>query len=173
MVILLSLTKCDIRPSQVQRYLGIDCDSREVVFRIPVDKLLKLQSLVRSALEAGHVSIPTLERMAGKATSMAVAIRPASLWTHCMFAQLAKSARNRRPTSRVSLVKNPELAGELQQWVELEPTTHQGPWFKARHYTAALKVGATDASSNAFGGVMHTASGNFEVGGDFPADWLP
>ena len=31
-------------------------------------------------------------------------------------------------------------------------TTHQGPWRKARHFTSALKGGATDAFSNAWGG---------------------
>lgn len=137
----LSPEKCDIRPSRVQKYLGVACDSHEAVSRLPMDKLQKLQSLVRTVIEAGYVSIPTLERIAGKCTSMAAAIRPASLWTHCMFSQLAKSKTNRRVRKRVSLVSNPELVGELRQRLELEATTHQGPWFKARRFTAALTGG--------------------------------
>lgn len=169
-----SPAKCDIRPSRVQKYLGIECDSLEAAFRIPAEKLQKMQSLVRSALDTGYVTIQTLERIAGKCTSMAVAIRPASLWTHCMFSQLArKSARGDRDSNRVRFDANPELAGEFHQWLELEPKTHQGPWFKARHFTAALTVGATDASSNAFGGVIRMPHGLFEAGGDFPSDWLP
>ena len=154
----------------MQRYLGIECESLEVVFRVPVDKVQKMQLRVRSALNDGYATTSTLERIAGKCTSMAVAIRPACLWTTCMFSQLAKSARNCRPENRVSFDANPELAGEFLQWSELKATTHQGPWFKARHSTVALQVGATDASSNAVGGIIHVPTGLFEAGGDFPSD---
>lgn len=130
-------------------------------------------SLVRTTLEAGHVTTETLEQIAGKCTIMAVAICPASLWTHCMFSQLAKSARGGRLVDRVRFDANLELSVEFRQRLGLEPTTHEGPLFKARHFTAVLTVSATDASSNAFWRVIHSPRGPFEAGGDFPPERLP
>ena len=132
-----------------------------------------MHSLVRAALDDAFVTIQTLERIAVKCTSMAVVIRPALIWRTCMFSPIANGARKHRPENRVSHVGNPELAEEFHQWSDLEAMTHQGPWFKARYYTAALKVGATNASSNAFGEIIRSPTGPFEVGEEFPADWLP
>ena len=41
----LSDTKCELNPSQVQKYLGIICDSTTASFRVPEDKLRKLHAL--------------------------------------------------------------------------------------------------------------------------------
>lgn len=113
----LSENKCVFKPTQVQRCLGIICDSREAVFRIPTGKLLKLQDLLRSALDGGSLDVGTLERIAGKCMSMPVAIRPASLWTHSMFATIARLSRARK--TRISLSDHGELRAELQQWLSL------------------------------------------------------
>ena len=94
----LSVKKCDLRPKRIQRYLGMLRDSETAMFRVPTDKLGNLQSLLRTALEEGWLSFRTLERIAGKCMSLTgmsltVAIRPASLWTHAMFAVLSKLER--------------------------------------------------------------------------------
>ena len=65
-------------------------------FRVPQDGLDKPQQLLREALPAGRLSFRTLRRIAGKCMSTTVAFRPASLWTHVMFAvveELDKSGR--------------------------------------------------------------------------------
>ena len=80
----ISDTKCDVNPSKVQKYLGIICESTTASFRVPEEKLRKLHVLIEQTLEDGSVSVPRLEKIAGKCMSMSVAIRPASLWTHCM-----------------------------------------------------------------------------------------
>ena len=90
-----------------------------------------------------------------------------------MFSQLAKSARGGRLVDRVRFDANLELSVEFRQRLGLEPTTHEGPLFKARHFTAVLTVSATDASSNAFWRVIHSPRGPFEAGGDFPPERLP
>ena len=66
------------------------CDSDTATFRVPQDKLDKLQQMLRDALEAEHLSFRTLQRITGKCMSMTVAVRPASLWTHAMFAVAAE-----------------------------------------------------------------------------------
>ena len=75
----LSDEKADLRPSRVQRYLGIICDSNTATFRVPEDKLRKLHALIQVVLSDGEVSGRILEKIAGKCVSMSVAIRPASL----------------------------------------------------------------------------------------------
>ena len=53
----ISDTKCDIYPSQVQKYLGIICGSTPASFRVPEDKLRKLGTLIKQALAAGSTSV--------------------------------------------------------------------------------------------------------------------
>lgn len=38
----LSIKKCDFKPTRLQKYLGIWCDSTTATFRVPQDKLGKL-----------------------------------------------------------------------------------------------------------------------------------
>lgn len=163
----LSDTKCDLNPSQQQRYLGIICDSRTASFRVPQDKLDKLHTLITAALTSGSLTTRTLEKIAGKCVSMSVAIRPASLWTHYMFAAI----KNAKGTS-IQLANKPDLRAELRKWLELSSTSQEGPWFKARHYHLELTRASSDASSNQYGGVVSLPQETFEVGGGFPRQWL-
>ena len=88
---LLSTEKCDFRPTRWQQYLDMVCDSDTAKFRVPHIKLDKLQQLLRRTLAAGHPSFGTLQQIArSKRMSMTVAMRPASLWTHAMFAVVAE-----------------------------------------------------------------------------------
>ena len=77
-----SAKKCDFRPTRQQQYLGIVCDLDTATFRVPQEKLDKLQLLRRAAVDGGQLSFRTIQRIAGKCMSMTVAIRPAWLWTH-------------------------------------------------------------------------------------------
>ena len=63
----LSAKKCDFRPTRRQQHLGMVCDSDTATFRVPQDKLDKLQQLLREALAAGHLPFRTLQRIAAKA----------------------------------------------------------------------------------------------------------
>lgn len=93
---ILSLKKCELRPVTALQYLGIICDSATMTFRIPQEKLDKLHAILQAALAKGCVSYRTLQRVAGKCMSMTVAIRPASLWTHAMFAVLSEMDKNKQ-----------------------------------------------------------------------------
>lgn len=82
----LSNTKCDLVPTQTLSYLGILCDSHHAVFRqMPQDKLEIFEVLIDAALRDKSISVATLPNIAGKWTSMEVAIQPAALWTHFLF----------------------------------------------------------------------------------------
>ena len=168
----LSVKKCDLRPKRIQRYLGMLCDSQTATFRVPADRLGNLQSLLGTALEEGRLSFRTLERIAGKCMSLTVAIRPASLWTHAMFAVLSKLEKS--GASRIDLARDShaDLVGEFRQWMRVTSTSHEGPWQQARHFTASFTCGSTDASSIGWGGVVNASSGPFRAGGVFPQHWI-
>lgn len=148
------------------------CDSTTATFRVPQDKLDAVHRILRDALAAGTISFRTLQRVAGKVTSMAVAIRPASLYTQAMFTALAALERSHRRAVDLSLDPSADLVGEMRQWLRITATTHEGPWQLARHFTAAITNGASDASSLAWGGVLYAAADPFEAGGVFPPEWL-
>ena len=169
---LLSAKKCDFRPTRQQQYPGMVCDSDTATFRVPQDKLDKLQQFMREALASGRLSFRTLQQIAGKGMSMTVAIRPASLWTHAMvslFAELDKSGR-----CSVDPTHDPRayLVSEFKQWLSITAISQEGPWQHARHFAAALAKGSSDASSVSYGVVVNTISCTFPAGGVFPPDWL-
>eukprot|EP00752_Nemacystus_decipiens_P013894 g12334.t1 len=170
--VFLSAKKCDWRPTRVQKYLGILCDSGTATFRIPQEKLDVVHSLLTEALENRTVAFRTLQRIAGKVTSMTVAIRPGSLYTQAMFAALAMLEKTTQRVVDLSLDSSANLVGELKQWLSISAITREGPWQLAQHFTAALTKGASDASSVAWGGVVYTAGDPFEARGVFPAKWL-
>jgi len=123
-------------------------------FRVPKDKLRKLHGLIQTALDDGEVPAQTLEKIAGKCMSMSAAIRPASLWTHFMFAAIAK-ARGRV----IALANKHDLREELKIWLRLSTTSQRGPWYKERHYDVRVTSSYSDASANQWGGVIDLPSG--------------
>ena len=163
----LSDTKCDLKPSRIQWYPGILCDSSTTSFRVPEDKLQKLHALIQAVLEQGSLTVQMLEKIAGKCISMSVAIRPASLWIHYMFAAIAKA--NGR---EIHLSSKPDPCAELNIWRSLSATAQEGLWYKPRHYASQVTVAAADASSNQWGGVVSMPGGEFSAGGGFLHEWL-
>ena len=86
----MSPRNCDLRPTKVQRYLGMWCDSGTASFRVPPDKMVTQHDLLSTAIAPEEISSRALDRIAGKCMSMTVVVRPASLWTHTMFTALSK-----------------------------------------------------------------------------------
>ena len=99
----------------------------------------------------------------GKCVSMSVAIHPASLWTHVMFAAIAKTKGR-----AIQLNSRPNLREELRTWLSLSSTSQKGPWYEARHFESQATVAAPDASSNQWGGVVAVPWGKFSASGGFP-----
>ena len=155
----------DLKPSRIQRYLGILCDSSTTSFRVPEDELQKLHALIQAVLEqVAHHADAGENR--GKCVSMSVAIRPASMWTHCMYAAIAKA--NGR---KIHVSSKPDLCAELNIWRSLSATAQEGLWYKPRHYASQVTVAASDASSNQWGGVVSMPGGEFSAGGGLPREW--
>ena len=168
----LSAKKFDFRRTRQQQYLGMVCDSDTATFRVQQDELDTLQKLLREALAAGHLSFRTLQRIAGKCMSMTAAIRPASLWTHTMFAVVVELDKLGRCSVDFMHDSRADLVSEFTQWLGITATSQEGPWQRARHFSATLTKDSSDASSVAWGCVVNTTSGTFPAGGVFPSDWL-
>eukprot|EP00752_Nemacystus_decipiens_P016879 g15111.t1 len=168
----LSVKKCDIKPSTLQKYLGMWCDSEKAVFRVPQDRLDKMQRRLREALATRRISFDTLRSVAGQGMSMSVAIRPAALYTQAMFATVAALEKSGAHAVDLSSDSSANLLGELRHWLDISASTHEGPWQLARHFAAKLTLGASDASSLAWGGVVF-AREEFRAGGVFPSEWMP
>lgn len=115
----------------------------------------KLQARVGEALERGAISFSTLQSVAGQAMSMAVAIRAASLYTQAMFAEISALEKSGLSMVDLSLDSSADLRGEMQHWLRITSTTHEGPWQKAPHSNARLTSGASNASSPAWRGVVY------------------
>ena len=89
------------------------CDSDIATFWVPQDKLDTVQQLLREALATRHLSFRTLQRIAGKCMSMTVAFRPASLWTHAMFAVVAELDKSGRCSVDLTQSSRADLVNEF------------------------------------------------------------
>ena len=86
----MSIGKCVLEPTTRLVLLGIICDSEVRRFKVPEDKLPKLEVILTAAITSGWISFVDLERLTGKCTSMSVAVPPASLYTHHMYKHIEK-----------------------------------------------------------------------------------
>ena len=108
---------CDFRPTRLQQYLGMLCDSDTATFQVPQGKRDKLQQLLRAALGAGQLSFLALWRITGKGMNMTtVATRPASRWKHAMFAVIADLEKSGSCTVDRTQDSRADLVGDFKQW---------------------------------------------------------
>ena len=99
----MSIAKCELEPTTNIIFLGVQSDSIAQRFSIPEEKLDKLEVLITNAVKDGKIAFPTLEKVAGKCTSMSVACPAALLYTHFMYKEMRNSSevgeKGRRLTS--------------------------------------------------------------------------
>lgn len=167
--------KCELPPATVLRYLGTECGSSSISFRVPQDKLdqlhLLLQSALDTGLDAGELSHSTLQRSAGKCMSMTIAIRPASLGTHAMFTKLAVMDKAGLRFVDLRRDANADLLGESKQSLSLAATSNEGLWQRALHLIVKLDD-SSDASTLGWRGFINIVSTPCRAIGTFSNDWL-
>eukprot|EP00798_Chlamydomonas_sp_ICE-L_P003514 gene3514-biopygen21247 len=76
---ILSLSKCQLKATQVARFLGMMVDLREKAFSIPEDKKSALAGFMRDVIGRAEVSDRVLASMAGKIMALAPAMELAPL----------------------------------------------------------------------------------------------
>ena len=115
-----------------------------------------------------------LERLAGKCTSMSVAVPPASLYTYHMYKHIAKFRRTggRVKAAMIAVQKGRGLSDEFHTGREVRHRMNGASWYDAAHLSTKL-TGATDASSSGWGGIVRGPFKYFSVFkavADFPAE---
>ena len=171
----MSFSKCSLAPSTRRVYLGVICDSQTRRFEIPTDKLDKLEALIRQAIDNAWISFVNLENLAGKCTSMSVAVPPASLYTYHMYRQIARFRRTGGSSilARVNVPPNGGLRYEMEQWLAVRKRMNGASWYDPTHHSVAI-TGTTDESSQGWGGVVrspHISAKEFRAAADFPPDF--
>ena len=171
----MSFSKCSLAPPTRRVYLGVICDSQTRRVGVPADKLDRLEALFRHAIHNAWISFVNLEKLAGKCTSMSVAVPPASLYTYHMYHQIARFRRTRGSSilARVNVPPNGGLRYEMEQWLAVRKRMNGASWYDPAHHSIAI-TGATDASSQGWGGIVrspHKSGKEFRAAADFPPDF--
>ena len=109
--------KCLPEPTTDRIFLGVGCDTAQRNFYVPEDKLRKLEAILRDAIDNRSTSLSQLKKLAGKYTSMSVAVPPASLYTHHMYRQIAviKRSENRKHLSSIAVSEGRSLRFEMER----------------------------------------------------------
>jgi hypothetical protein len=63
---ILSVPKCHLRPSRVQRFLGLQVDTQLPGFRLPEDKAVAFAEFAAALAAKAHVSNRDIAKLAGK-----------------------------------------------------------------------------------------------------------
>ena len=147
----IGLKKCVLKPQRVVRFLGYLCDSEKQAFILPEDKRLKFVALRESILNLNSVSLKTLQKFAGKATSFALLVPAAKLFSNNDFQAISRAQKN---TSRsLSVRMTGPLRKEIMEWRFLDSWSGFLPWKDEKHVSVTLH---TDASNTGWGGILKT-----------------
>ena len=168
-----SVNKSHLDPTTSLVFLGITCDSAKARFEVPEDKLDKLEAILTEAISEGVISFKMLEKLAGKCTSLSVAVPVAALYTHHMYRQLARFQQSggRRRSPDIDIPKNGGLMFELRQWLEVRRKFNGASWYGPARQRVKI-TGASDASSRAWAGLIESPGHTvFQAGGDFPPEF--
>ena len=156
----MSTVKCELIPTTRLVFLGVVCDSALQRFEVPQDKLTKLEAILREAIRAKLISFSMLEKLAGKCTSMSVAVPAAALYTHFMYKVIAhfRKTGGKKHNTDIEVPQNSGLYFEMGKWLEVRGSMNGASWYRAAHQVLTL-YGATDASSSGWGGLIRSPAG--------------
>lgn len=151
----IGLGKSVLVPSQTVPYLGFTVDSRLQSFTLLPHKKEKFLLQLREVLARSQVELITLQKLAGKCMSMALAVPGARLFTNEINLAISRCSRSSR-----SIRLDGPLRLELEHWLFLESWTGSLPWRSERHRHIQL---FSDASSFAWGGTLSQGSISVDI----------
>ena len=157
----MSVLKCVLTPTMRLVFLGVVCGSVLKRFKVPQDKLDKLEVIPHRATDDKSITFAMLEKLAGKYTCMSVAVPPAALYAHYMYRAIGDFRRSggTRKNTEIAVEPNSGLRFEIDRWLEIRRSMNGSSWCRAAHRMLTL-IGATDASSEAWGGPFPTPFGD-------------
>ena len=127
----MAFPKYSLDPTTDLVFLGVGCDTAQRRFCVPDDKLRKLEAILRDAIESRTISFSQPEKLAGKCTSMSVAVPPVSLYTHYMYRQMVafKRSGGRNNVSSIALSERSGLRFEMVRWLNVRIRLNGAPWY--------------------------------------------
>jgi hypothetical protein len=123
-----SVKKSSLWPLKCVRFLGMEVDSEEQVFRLPEDKRVVFLRLREDILAQDSVDIRTMQRWVGKCVSVMLAVPAARLFTVQGNLAIGKALRSSK-LIRVGGV----LREEIEAWSFLERWNGRAKWRLERH----------------------------------------
>lgn len=139
----LGLSKCSLIPQKRIKFLGFISDTTIEAFYLPEDKKTKFRALAASILSRNHVSLVSLQRLAGKCLSFALAIQDSRLFTNEINMAIGKASRSSKAIRIHAALKE-----EIEHWLQPHILNRVGKWRDERHTQFVL---FSDASSFAWG----------------------
>lgn len=143
----IGLKKSLLVPQLSVPYLGFISDSAQQAFRLPLEKKKKFLDLLEEVLKKKTVSLRTLQKLAGKTTSLSLAVPGARLYTSCIFQAISRAIFRGRPVPLSG-----DLLREIQTWRFLHSWDGFLPWRPEFHAHVTL---SSDASNTGWGGIIH------------------
>ncbi len=107
----IGLKKSIFFPVQSLIFLGLIVDSKTESFRLPQEKIERFAALREVILKSKVVSIKTLQRFAGKASSFSLAIPAARLYIREVNTGIGKGIRTSKP-----VYLSEHIRGEIEHW---------------------------------------------------------
>ena len=141
-----SLKKCNLTPAMRVKSLGFIVDSDKMAFCLPEDKRIKFKALREKISVMPEVDLKSLQRLAGKCASLALAVPGALLYTKEINAAISCAQKNGRPVALTG-----HLLQEIQHWEFLDTWQGFAPWRKESHIYMRI---ATDASQYGWAGML-------------------
>jgi hypothetical protein len=155
-------------PTQLLQYLGLLVDSRLGAFWVGEDKRTKFIELIKGVLLLESCSTNLMERIAGKAMSMQLAVPGTKTYCRRLFKFIAgrktkargnivTPQRRRRHAAEKQaqhayVAVNGELREELQGWISVQRFLNGGgKWLNTFHTKLTI---FSDASTKGYGGIV-------------------
>ncbi|XP_057308177.1 uncharacterized protein LOC130646058 [Hydractinia symbiolongicarpus] len=159
----INLEKSKFEPRKTGKWLGFNIDTRTSKFYVPSEKLSKLFSLVKLALNSDRVSAKFISKIAGRIISMTLAIGPLTrLFTRHMY---------RFIESRITWQKletlDEFLKSDLLFWYRNLFNTNG---YQIKKNTLTTKVIYSDASDSGYGGYVMQRLGDIIARGNFTSE---
>ena len=114
----------------------------------------ELETLLKEAIQSRFITFYDLEKLAGKCTSMSVAVPPASLYTYHMYKKISQCQRALYSSTRIPVAPNSGLCSEMELWLQVRSRMNGASWYDSAHHPLPT-TGASDASSSSWAGVVH------------------
>jgi hypothetical protein len=140
----LSINKSVLVPTTALIFLGFWIDTEAGSFRLPEHKRLSFANLRESILTGETVDLLSLQRLAGKCSSMSIAVPGALFYIRDMNRAISRAQKTSKPVPLTG-----DLRDEIEHWRFLDNWHGSAVWRKESH--SQIKI-ATDASAYKWAG---------------------